>query len=144
MRKFIGCIAGLLLVAACSSVAPIPIKDGDVCYRCRQLITDPNIAGELLGQRGIATTFGSAGCLSQYLAEHSNDTSTAFVADNISGRLTPVANLLFVPTVNRSNGERIYKAFLKKEVAEQVAKESNATTMTWQQVLEKAKSGQGN
>ncbi len=136
MRKLTSCLAFAALFGACSSLAPVPVRVGDVCYRCRRTIVDTTLAAETIGAGGLALTFRTSGCLATYLAEHASESGAQFVTDSASGKLVPAGSAVFVPTFNRDTGERDYLAFKKGPAADQAALERHVALVTWMSVLE--------
>jgi len=130
-RMLIG--AFVVSAAACSSIAPVKVESGEVCFRCRRVIADSRLAAETIDGAFVAK-FKSSGCLAKYLAEHPEDTSIVFVTDYASGRLIRPVRARFVPTLNRDNGERDYVAFMDVASAEAEALSRRAKILTWEDV----------
>jgi len=134
-------VIGALLASACSSVTPFPIRTGDVCFRCRRVISDERLGAETVGG-GLASKFRAPACLAKYLADHPNDTSAVFVTDYASGRFLPASRAFFVPTTDRNTGERDYMAYKDRAAAGAEAFSRRVATVTWAAVLEQAKKDQ--
>jgi hypothetical protein len=62
-----GILALLSLAIACSSLQPLPVRAGDACFRCRRVIDETRLAGEIIGVGGQAFPFRTPGCMAQYL-----------------------------------------------------------------------------
>ena len=131
-------IAAALLAAACTSVAPVKIQSGDVCFRCRRVILDSRLAAETI-DRVLPLKFRTSGCVAKYLAEHPQDASTVFVTDFPSGKLIASRFARFVPTVNRDTGEEDYIAFADRAAADAEAFSRGARAVTWDDVLTAAR-----
>ena len=81
MRNLTRCgsdVAALSMLS-CSSVSPVAVNAGDQCFRCRQIILDTQIAGEMIDPSGMPAKFRSTGCLTKYLADHPKETGALFV-----------------------------------------------------------------
>jgi len=134
-------VIGALLVSACSSVTPFPIRTGDVCFRCRRVISDERLGAETVGG-GLASKFRAPGCLARYLADHPNDTSAVFVTDYTSGKFVSAENAFFVQTMDRNTGERDYIAYKDRAAAGAEAFSRRTSAVTWAAVLEQTKKDQ--
>ena len=140
MKMRIGGVLLILALSACSSVGPVPIRTGEICFRCQRPIIDTRLAAQTVS--GLVSDFRTAGCLAKYLADHPGDKSAVFVTDYETGKLIPAASGVYVPTVNRDNGERDFVVYRRTANARVEAAARQTSTMTWAQVLEQAKSAQ--
>lgn len=132
--------AAALLVVACSSVKPVQVSAGDTCYRCRRVILETRLAGEMVDPNGLAYKFRAPGCMAKYLAEHPQETGTLFVTDWSTGHMIDPARATFVSFIMEENSmERDYRAYLKKADADAFAAQVKTTAVDWKTVLEKAK-----
>lgn len=133
-------LAVALLAASCSSVKPVQVSAGDTCYRCRRVILETRLAGEMVDPNGLAYKFRAPGCMAKYIVEHPTEKGVVFVTDFATGHMIDPARATFVPFIIEENTmERDYRAFLNKEDAEAFAKQVKAVTMDWTAVLEKSK-----
>ena len=139
MRKLVGFVALAAVAVACSSIAPVPIKAGEICYRCRSVISEPKQAAELISKGGLVTPFKSPDCVAKYLVDHPNDTSAVFISDYETGRMLPPDSLSYVHTVNRDNGKEDFLAFANEKAAAAAAVEHKVQPVKWAAVLEHAK-----
>jgi len=141
MKKFF-ILAGVVLAAAsCSSIAPVKVSAGDQCMRCRRIIQDPNLAGELVYSRGWIEKFRAPGCMAKYIAAYPDGDRDAYVTDFPSGKFVRAGAATYVPVVlDRNTGETDYRAFRVKAVAEAAARDLQTTTVDWQTVVERARS----
>lgn len=142
MRKLSGLAlaAAALLSVSCSSVKPVQVSAGDSCYRCRRVILETRLAGEMVDPNGLAYKFRAPGCMAKYVAEHPNEKGAMFVTDWTTGHMIDPERATFVPFIIEENSmERDYKAFLKKDEAEAFAKQQKATALDWKTVIEKAR-----
>jgi len=133
MKKLSGGVVLALVVGACSSIAPVPIHSGEVCFRCRRVIVDTRIAAQAI-DGGLVSNFRSAGCAAKYLVDHPNDTSAVFVTDYQTGKMFPAQRAFFVPTLNRDNGEKDYVAFVARSAADAEAFSRRTQWLTWSAV----------
>jgi hypothetical protein len=129
-----------LLLASCSSVAPVKVTAGDQCYRCRRIINDERVAGEMI-VGSFVSKFRAPGCMAKYLVDHPTERGTTFVTDYTTGKMIAPERAYFVPLiVNEVTGERDYRAFSDKQVADVTARDLKTTTVNWTSVLERARS----
>ena len=132
--------AAALIATSCSSVAPVAVNAGDTCYRCRRVILETRLAGEMVDPNGLAYKFKAPGCMAKYLADHPNETGTMFVTDFTTGKMIDPARATFVEVIVEENSmERDYRAYLKKAEAEAFAQQVKATPIDWNTVLSKAR-----
>ena len=139
IRSF--CFLGLaVLLASCTSVAPVKVAAGDQCYRCRRTISDEKMAGEMI-QGSFVSKFKAPGCMAKYLVDHPNEHGTVFVTDYTTGKMFAPDNAYFVPlTVNIATGERDYHAFRDRNAADLAAADLKTTAVDWKTVLDRARS----
>ncbi len=132
--------AAALVAVSCSTVKPVQVSAGDTCYRCRRVILETRLAGEMVDLNGLAYKFRGAGCMAKYLAEHPNETGALFVTDFTSGHMIDPNRATFVSVIVDENSmERDYRAYLNKTEAEAFAAQVKTTAMDWNGVLAKAK-----
>src|SRR4051812_31210211 len=85
-----------LLLASCSSVAPVKVTAGDQCYRCRRIISDERVAGELI-VGNFVSKFRAPGCMAKYLVDHPTERGATFVTDYTTGKMIAPDTAFFVP-----------------------------------------------
>lgn len=126
-------LTAALLMVACASVSPIPIRSGDVCFHCRRTIVDTSMAAEVISEQGHAFKFSSVVCLTDYLREHPDETVRAmFVTDHGRGRLMSPANAYYVRFVPEPMiGEVDFAAFRDKDDAAAFAAKHKTTPVDW-------------
>jgi hypothetical protein len=88
---------------------------------------------------GLASNFHAPGCLAAYLVDHPGDQGVVFVTDFPSGNMMQAAEAVYVPTLNRENGERDFIAFSDRTMAQSEATARSAALVTWDAVLEQAR-----
>jgi len=133
-------LLGVAIVAlwGCNSVAPVKVEGGEICYRCRRVIQDARLAAETVDGQ-LVWKFRSAGCVSKYLADHPQDRSIVFVTDYTTGKLMPPQRVLFVPTLNRDNGEKDFIAFADRTAADTEASSRGVKPVDWDGVMAQAR-----
>jgi hypothetical protein len=132
----------LVFTGACSSITPLPIRTGELCFRCKRPIADTRLAAQTIGG-GYASNFRTPGCLAKYLADHPNEKNVLFVSDYAgAAKMVLAESAAFVPTLNRDNGERDYLAFKDRAAANAEAAARQTSPVTWTDVLEQAKKDQ--
>jgi nitrous oxide reductase accessory protein NosL len=129
-----------LLAAGCSSVSPLPIQAGDLCFNCRRPINDVTMAGEIITQTNQALKFKSAACMARYVKANPDLPKVVYVTDFKTGRFIKASSATFVPfvTVERYVKTTDYVAYYSKDVAAEFAKEQNSTLIGWDEVLKRA------
>lgn len=137
MWKLAGAVTLALAFSACSSIVPVPVNAGDVCYRCRRVITETRLAAEGIDGT-LVSKFRTSGCAAKYLADHPSDKSAIFVTDYPTGKLIPAQGAFFVPTLNRDNGEKDYIAFGSRAAADAEAYSRKGESLNWSTVRERA------
>lgn len=131
-----------LILAACATVQPVPVKSGDNCYRCREPIVNLRLATEFVDANGRAYKFKCPGCIAAYLAEHAEEQPKAvFVTDYPTGKMLRAESATFVRFVmNADRNQMDFAAFRDVKQAMEFAKEQKtAATADWPGVLRSAK-----
>ncbi len=117
---------------------PDTIGEGEICFRCRGVITNGRLAAEMM-DRNLPTKYRTAGCMAKYVKAHPGDTPRLYVADYVSGGLIDASRAWFVPVVvNDRTGQRDYKAFLSRQSAESLAAGLGVEAVRWPTVVERA------
>lgn len=126
--RYLAVVVTALGVAGCSSVKPVAIKAGEVCYRCQRVIEEPKMAVELVDDNGQARKFKNPACLATFLKDNPNEKAHIYVTDYASGELFPVQTALFV-RIKLSDGEKVEREFVafKKLADAKSAAELNAS-----------------
>lgn len=138
----LGVVGGLAILplASCSSIAPVKITAGEQCYRCRRTIVDERVAAEIISG-SFVSKFRAPGCMAKYMVDHPDDRGTIFVTDYTTGKMIAPQDAYFVPlTVNDATGERDYRAYRLKAIADLTAADLKTTAVDWKTVLERARS----
>lgn len=131
----------ILVVSACASVKPMPIRTGEGCFLCRRPIANLRLAAQVV-TGGIASNFHAPGCLAAYLVGHPGDQGVVFVTDFASGKIVQAAQAVYVPTLNRDNGERDFLAFADAAMAQSEATARTTSPVSWDAVLTQARQSQ--
>jgi hypothetical protein len=133
-------VFALIPLGSCTSVAPVKVTAGDQCFRCRRTIPDERVAAEIISANFVSK-FRAPGCMAKYVVDHPEDHGTVFVTDYTTGKMIPPESAYFVPlTVNVDTGERDYRAYRLKTIADLAAADLNTTAVDWNTVLEHARS----
>ena len=131
MKPLAVAILGALGIA-CTSIQPVAVKQGDICYRCGRTITEPRIAAQLVSSAGQAQAFKTPGCLAKYLQTNDAAGRTIFVTDYPTGEVFPVTSATFVRgTIDEGTGERDYFAFRSAADAAKRAAAEHETVVDW-------------
>lgn len=118
---------------------PQTIGEGEVCYKCRKVIADHKLAAEIM-DRNLPTKYKTTGCMAAYVATHPSDRSRYYVTDFVSGGLIEAERAYFVPVlVNDRTGQRDYRAYYSRGMADIAAQVLGERILRWDDVLERAK-----
>ncbi len=129
-------IVPAVVLLSCSSIAPVKVNAGEQCFRCRRIITETRLAGELIDRNGFVSKFRAPGCMAKYLAGHPDETGAVYVTDYATGRMLGPEAAMFVPVlVNRHTGERDYQAYREQAAAEAAALEAGTQPVSWASVM---------
>jgi hypothetical protein len=122
---------GLVLVG-CSSPPPPPVHAGEICYRCKRVVTDAKLGVQMVSTSGRTETFRTPGCLARYLKDHGSEAKEVFVTDYPSGKMIPVSRALFVRVkIDETTGEGDYYAFGSVNDAVERAKDVTGQVVDW-------------
>lgn len=129
-------------VVACASIQPAPVQVGDRCLRCRRVIGDLRLAGEIIDRMRAPYPFRTAGCMAKYVKARPQEQFAAiFVTDHRTGRMLPAGDAWFVPTLlttpDGKQGEDDYLAFRGRADAESFRTERQPL-LRWAQVVAEA------
>ena len=136
MRHAISAVVVLAMVG-CSSLRPLPIRAGETCFGCRQVIVEPKLAAEIVDASGHAYKFRTVECMAKYLANHPDeDLAGVWVTDYNSGRFVAARNATFVRGgIDETRMERNYFAFRSATEAAAFAADRTSTAVDWPTVL---------
>jgi len=127
----------VLALAACSSLRPLPIKAGETCFGCRQVIVEPKLAAEVIDVNGHAYKFRTVECMAKYLTNHPDEElAGVWVTDYNSGRFVSASNATYVRgVIDETRMERNYFAFRSATDAAKFAADRTGTAVDWPAVL---------
>ena len=139
--KWVVPVAVGLALLACSSLQPLPVRTGETCYGCRQVISETKIATEMIDQRGHASKFDTVECLGRYVIDHPDEKiDGVFVTDYKTGRMFSATQAYYVKGAVMPGGmKKNYVAFRASDDAAAFAKAQNSTTVDWKAVLDALK-----
>jgi len=139
MRRAIFVVV-VLALAACSSLRPLPIRAGETCFSCRQVIVEPKLAAEIIDANGHAYKFRTVECMAKYIANHPDEKlAGVWVTDYNSGRFVTASSATYVRgVIDESRMERNYFAFRSATEAAEFAKDRTATAVDWPAVVRRA------
>jgi hypothetical protein len=126
-----------LLIGACSSVSPVAISTGDVCFRCRQPIVDVKLAAEAIGQNGLVMKFRTVKCLAQHLSADQSTMAGVFVTDYVTGRFLRPETATFVHApVTADTWKLEYVAFGDLQRAVAFGEQHGTKPVDWSRVVQ--------
>lgn len=124
-----------LLVTACSSPPPPQVQAGQVCFRCKRVITESKLGVQMITTSGQTDTFRTPGCLAKYLKDHSKEAKEIYVTDYSTGKMIPVSRATFVRAkIDQETGERDFFAFGNVTDAVNLARDVTGTVVDWSSV----------
>jgi hypothetical protein len=119
---------------------PDTVAEGEVCFKCRRVIDNDRIAAEIL-DRNLPTKYRTVGCMAAYVAQHPSQVSRYYVTDFASRGLIDASRAHFVPVVvNDLTGERDYRAYYSRGMADSAAQSLGVTVLDWDTVIRRARS----
>jgi hypothetical protein len=125
-------LALALLVCACGSLTPVPIKAGDTCDSCGKMITNVKIAAEAISPKGSVVKFRTPDCLAKYARAHPEEVEAKFVTDYRTGRFIRPESATYVRAmVDEETFERAYVAFGNVKDAVDFGKQNSSMPVDW-------------
>ncbi len=125
-------LAVVLLMCACGSLSPVPLRAGDVCDTCGKVITNVKIAGEAITPQGSVLKFRTSECLARYWREHPQNIAAKFVTDYKTGRFIRPESATFVRTaIDENTREMAYVAFSSVSDAVEFGKKQMSAPVDW-------------
>ncbi len=136
---WIAFLSAIYIVLGFRPVPPDSIGAGEICYRCRRVISDARLAAEMM-DRNLPTKYKTAGCMARYVAAHPRTGSRYYVTDFASGALIDADRAYFVPAlINDTTGERDYRAYVSRAMAANAALDLRSEVVTWTTVVTRAR-----
>jgi hypothetical protein len=118
---------------------PQTIGEGEICFKCRHVITDAKLAAEIMDD-GLPTKYRTPGCMAAYVAAHPSSGSRYYVTDFVTGGLIEARHAHFVPVVvNDKTGERDYRAYYSQGVADTAAQALGVDVVDWPTIVARAR-----
>lgn len=125
-------LALALIVCACGSFSPQPIRAGDICEGCKKQITNVRFAGEVITKQGLVLKFRTPECLATYTRANADAVSSKFVTDYQTGRLIRPEGANYVRTVLDDNTrEMTHAAFSQVSDAVKFGKDQMSAPVDW-------------
>lgn len=120
--------------------SPEPIAEGEICHRCRRVITDKHLAGEILTP-DIPLKYKAPLCMARYVVSTDmSDRARVLVTDSVTGAMIPADSAWYVPIlVSETTREAEYRAYRSRKLAEAAAEDLGVRTVRWDSVLAHAK-----
>jgi hypothetical protein len=140
MRFRAAIVTAALVMAGCSSLKPVPIVGGDICFNCRRIINDTTMAAEMVDSHGLAFKFRTVGCMAKFLKSHPDNVGAIYVTDFATKRLIKASTATFVPTVLVEGYKKTpdYIAFGTAKEARAAAAQEKSEPRDWKTVLAEA------
>ncbi len=129
-------ILGFLL-AGCSSVAPVAIRNGDLCRNCGRAVANVRVAAEAIDSAGLALKFDTVSCMAKYLTKPPGPMKGMFVTDYGTGRFVRAQNAVFVRApIDEATRELDYYAFTDVGTAVEFGKEHMTSVVDWLLIMQ--------
>jgi hypothetical protein len=145
MRIAVPLVVGLFLVvmSACSSVAPVAIGSNDICEQCRRPIMNAKVAAEIVPPAGhLVMKFRTVSCMARYLHEHGDTPGTIFVTDFPSGRMIQAQSAVFVKSeIDENTRELDYYAFGDVKAAVAFGEKRGGSATGWPAIRGRVSAG---
>jgi hypothetical protein len=132
--------ASTVFLAVSCQRAPESIAEGEICQRCRRVITEDRLAGEILTP-DVPLKYKAPLCMARFVVSTPlSDRARVFVTDFATGAMIPAATAWYVPiVVNARTGEAEYRAYRFHQTADEAAGELGVRTVRWDSVLAHAR-----
>ena len=137
----LGALVGVqAAVVASTTVRPQTIYAGDICTRCKRIILERHVAGELVpAGHGDPLKFRTIRCMLTYLQTAPDRAGDVYVADYPTGKLVRATEAVYVPVQidartglpNYGVGDIDYLAFRSERDGDRIANDYGVTTMSW-------------
>jgi hypothetical protein len=131
--RFAVVIVVALFAASCAGVSPVGVNAGDQCFRCRQIIVQPKLAGEIIDTNGNVLKFRTPACMAQFVTERQGATYQAiYVTDYPTGKLVRASTVTFVRAqIDDKTNARDYLAFKNVDQAAEAARKGKESVIDW-------------
>ncbi len=128
-------IALALLVCACGSYSPQPIRAGDICETCKKQITNVKFGGEVITKQGQVLKFRTPECLAAYTRLNAEAVGAKYVTDYQTNRMIRPESATYVRTVLDENSrEMTYAAFSQVSEAVKFGRDQMSAPIDWLQI----------
>ena len=130
---------GVFLSVSCQR-SPEPIAEGEICHRCRRVITEDRLAGEILTP-DIPLKYKAPLCMARFVVSTElSERARVLVTDYATGGMMAADAAYYVPIlVDDHTHEAEYKAYRSRKLAEAAAEELGTKTVRWESVLAHAR-----
>ncbi len=138
-------LALALLVGACGSFTPVPIKAGDTGEMCGKSIIDVRFAGEVITPQGMVLKFRTPECVANYTRLHAGTVAAKYVTDYETGRFIRPESAMYVRTyLDENTREVTYAAFSQVGSAMRYSKQHLGSPIDWLQIQRMSADKKGN
>ena len=132
-------VSTVFLAMSCQRM-PESIAEGEICYRCRRVITEDRLAGEILTP-DVPLKYKAPLCMARFVVSTPlSDRARILVTDFATGAMIAADRAWYVPIIVDSyTHEAEYRAYRSRHVAEQAAGELGVGAVKWQSVMAHAR-----
>ena len=132
--------ASTVFLAVSCQRAPESIAEGEICHRCRRVITEDRLAGEILTP-DVPLKYKAPLCMARFVVSTPlSERARILVTDFASGAMIDANRAWYVPiVVSARTHEAEYRAYRTRQLAEQAATELGVRTVRWDSVLAHAR-----
>ena len=132
--------ASTVFLAVSCQRAPESIAEGEICHRCRRVITEDRLAGEILTP-DVPLKYKAPLCMARFVVSTPlSQRARILVTDFATGAMIAADRAWYVPiVVDPRTGEAEYRAYRTRALAQQAAGELGVRTVRWDSVLAHAR-----
>jgi hypothetical protein len=132
--------ASTVFLAVSCQRTPESIAEGEICHRCRRVITEDRLAGEILTP-DVPLKYKAPLCMARFVVSTPlSNRARILVTDFATGALIPAGRAWYVPIiVDGHTHEAEYKAYRSRRAAETAAEQLGTKTVQWESVLAHAR-----
>jgi hypothetical protein len=129
----------VFLTVSCQRT-PESIAEGEICHRCRRVITEDRLAGEILTP-DVPLKYKAPLCMARFVVSTPlSDRARILVTDFATGAMISADRAWYVPIiVDDYTREAEYRAYRSRQVAELAAGELGVGAVRWRSVLAHAR-----
>ena len=132
--------ASIVFLGVSCQRTPESIAEGEICHRCRRVITEDRLAGEILTP-DVPLKYKAPLCMARFVVSTPlSDRARILVTDFATGALISADRAWYVPIiVDGYTHEAEYKAYRSRKAAEEAAEDLGTKIVRWDSILAHAR-----